>query len=97
MKPYPKLIPSNLEEVIELLRYITKERPLDINDFDNLQNRFMAGRKVGKIPADFSDVDPSDRVGDFNVFIDSGVPYLVVLIDDGGTGKWARFTGDIAW
>ena len=54
MKDYPSLTPVSLKDVIDIIRYITKERPNDIKDFDNLNNRFMSGRKVGKVPTGIS-------------------------------------------
>lgn len=86
MNNYPILSPDKEEDRVTLLRSITKERYQDIKDFDNLQNRFMAGRKSGKIPSGASDVDPSDRVGDMN-YDDQ---YLYILIDNAGTAEWRR-------
>jgi hypothetical protein len=85
---YPILSPDKEDDRKELLRHITKERYQDIKDFDNLQNRFMAGRKVGKVATGASDVDPSDRVGDFN-YDDQ---YFYILIDNAGTAEWRRAT-----
>lgn len=86
MKNYPNLTPASLDDVLNLLRYITKERPIDIKDFDNLQNVFMAGRKVGKMPTGSADVTPDDRVGDFNY----DASYLYLLVNNAGTATWRR-------
>lgn len=89
MKVYPKFFTdemTDLKEVIGWIRYVNKERPNDVNDFTNLQNRFMAGRKVAKVPTGASDVDPSDRVGDFNY----DVSYWYILVDNAGTAEWRR-------
>lgn len=85
MNDYPQITPSTEGDVKELLRSITEERTNDIRDFDNLQNKFMAGRKVGKIPANSADIDPTDRLGDFNTDAD----YLYIVIDDSGAA-WRR-------
>lgn len=85
MKPYPTLIPKTLEDVISVLIYIVKERRYDVLDFNNLQNVFMSGRKVGKIPASSADIDDTDRVGDFNYDPD----YLYIVVDDSGAA-WRR-------
>ncbi len=95
MKNYPVFnidprSPRFQDEVIKLLEYILKERTNDVNDFINLQNRFMSGRKVGTMPTGASDVSDSDRVGDFNVFEDGGTFYYVTLVDNSGTAEWRR-------
>lgn len=87
---YPQITPRDMADVINLLTAITKERPDDINDFENLQNRFMSGRKVAKIPTGASDVADTDRIGDFNIAEDSGVFYFITLVDNGGTAEWRR-------
>lgn len=86
MKDFPKLTPVTLDDVLELLRYITKERPIDIKDFDNLQNVFMQGRKVGKLPTGAADIADTDRVGDFN-YDDS---YFYLVVNNAGTAEWRR-------
>ncbi len=86
MKPYPKLVPSTDEDIKEVLRIIIENRGLDINEFTNLKNVFMAGRKSGKIPSGSADIDLSDRVGDFNYDPD----YLYLVIDNAGTAEWRR-------
>jgi len=97
MNDYPQITPKTEGDAFELLRFITRERPNDINDFRNLDSRFMAGRKVGKIPSSVLDVSASDRIGDFNIAEDSGVFYYFTLLDDGGTAKWGRVALDITW
>lgn len=95
MNDYPQLTPDNPESVKELLRTITEERLNDVKDFDNLQNRFMSGRKTGKVPTGANDVSDIDRVGDFNYDFTSGYYYL--LVDNSGTAVWARMPLDTAW
>lgn len=86
MNDYPQITPNTLGDQAELLRIITRERPIDVSDFNNLQNRFMSGRKVGRIPSGSLDVDASDRVGDFN-YTDQ---YFYLLVDNSGTAEWRR-------
>lgn len=95
MKDFPHIYPKTQEDVFDLLRYIIKERPNDIKDFINLQNRFMAGRKVGKVPTGAADVAGTDRIGDFNYDYASGYYYL--LVDNAGTAVWARMPLDTSW
>lgn len=76
MKNYPPIEDvKTLDDVINLLRFITKERPLDVKDYDNLQNRFISGRSVGTIPTGAATTS-DDRVGDFSY--DENYFYLVV-------------------
>ena len=97
MNDYPSLTPDKDEDAKELLRIITRERPIDIKDFDNLKNRFMSGRKVGKVPTGANDTTPSDKVGDFNIAEDGGFFYFYTLVDDSGTAKWGRVVLDTSW
>ena len=94
MNDYPQLTPEKDEDAKELLRIITRERANDINDFNNLKNRFMSGRKVGRIPTGATDVLDSDRVGDFN-FDDQY--YYLVSTDGSGNAIWARIALDTGW
>jgi len=91
MNPYLKIKdPTNSKDIEEALRVIIRERRLDIKDFDNLNNRFILGRKSAKIPSGSLDVTDSDKVGDFNIANDSGTVYLYSLVDVGGTAEWRR-------
>ncbi len=87
MNPYPSEIANTVQGVADVVRHISRERQSDIKDFDNLQSRFMSGRKVGKVPSGSSDVDATDRLGDFNYDAD----YLYILVDDSGA-VWRRIT-----
>lgn len=94
MKIYPKLVPDTIEDMKTMLRYINKERPNDVSDFENLKNVFMSGRKVAKVPTGASDVALSDRVGDFN-YDDA---YFYLLTTDGlGAAVWGRIALDTSW
>ena len=86
MKNYPSLAGSALEDVLTVLNFITRERDTDIREYNNLQNRFIAGRKVGKIPSSSLDVDPADRVGD----VSYDTAYYYILVDNGGSAEWRR-------
>jgi hypothetical protein len=86
MKDFPTIRPRNMDEVIELLRYITKERTNDVSDFENLNNRFISGRKVAKIPTGAADITDTDRVGDFN----ADANYVYFCINNSGTAEWRR-------
>lgn len=88
--PYPFIDASGepedaLKEVVEFCREIARSREEDIGDFTNLQNIFIKGRKVGKIPANSSDT-VGDRVGDFNY----DAAYLYICVDNTGTAEWRR-------
>lgn len=86
MKNYPAMVLRSVDDVIILCRYILKERSNDVNDFNNLKNIFMSGRKVNKIPTESTDVLPSDRVGDMN-YDDN---YIYLLVDNSGNPQWRR-------
>lgn len=86
MNPYRDIDNITADDVRELLQEIVRERRLDISDFNNLQNRFISGRKVNKIPAGASDVVSTDKVGDFNY----DASYIYVLVNNSGTAEWRR-------
>jgi hypothetical protein len=87
MKNFPNIEPKNLTDIQEILRYIQKERRNDINDFNNLNKVFISGRKVGKIPTGASDIQDTDKIGDFNFDAD----YLYICVDNSGA-EWRRAT-----
>jgi hypothetical protein len=86
MKQFPIMTLRTNDDLFVLGRYILKERGNDINDFNNLENIFMRGRKVGKVPTSSADIAAADRVGDFNY--DASYVYLVV--ESGGNAVWRR-------
>ncbi len=86
MKEHPQINTASKKDVDILLRSIMKERRLDVRSMENLDNVFMRGRKVGKIPTGASDISASDRIGDFN--FDAGFLYLCV--DNSGTAEWRK-------
>ena len=85
MKNYPNIKPESSKDVFTLLRYITRERRNDVNDFNNLRNIFVSGRKVDKIPTGAADISSPDRVGDFNFDAD----YIYICVDNSGAA-WRR-------
>lgn len=85
MKNYPNFNISNQKDMHELLTYIQKERRNDVNDFTNLNNVFISGRKVGKIPTGAADISVTDRVGDFNF----DASYIYICVDNSGA-EWRR-------
>lgn len=86
MSPWPNLKFRTLEGCIEMLQFISRQRDSDITDWNNLQNIFVNGRKVAKIPTGSADVSATDKIGDFNVTS----TYAYYLIDNGGTAAWRR-------
>jgi hypothetical protein len=87
MQPYP-VIPkdSTLEFLTEKAAYVQRLREEDIENFNNLKNIFISGRKVGKIPTSSTDITAGDRVGDFNYT----ASHLYIVVDDAGSGEWRR-------
>lgn len=94
MNLYPNiknLTPSDvkgkaIEKVIEVIDFVTRQRVQDVREWDNLPQRFILGRKVGRVPSSSADVIAGDKVGDFNVT----ATYAYFLIDNGGTAAWRR-------
>lgn len=68
-------------------REAARLREQDVEQFSNLSNVFMSGRKVGKIPTGSSDVAATDRIGDFNY----DANYLYLCVDNSGA-TWRRVT-----
>lgn len=86
MKLYPQVVENTIEDHTYFLKQISRLRQEDVQEFTNLQNTFLAGRKVNKIPSASIDVIQTDRVGDFNVTTD----YAYYLINNSGTAEWRR-------
>jgi hypothetical protein len=87
MKIYPQVIKDNIQEHTNVLKQIARLRQEDVQEFTNLTQVFISGRKVGKIPTSSADITPSDRVGDFSFDPD----YIYIVVDDGGA-VWRRAT-----
>lgn len=90
-QPYVFIEEESLANLSQFCREVARLRGEDIEDFNNLANVFMRGRKVGKIPSSSADVDATqDRVGDFNYATDSGVEYLYICVQVGSSAAWRR-------
>lgn len=85
MEPYPRLLAPTMSALQDAFKQIGQLRDRDIVEFNNLANRFLAGRKVGKVPANSLDT-AGNRVGDFNY----DASYLYVCVDNAGTAAWRR-------
>ncbi len=85
MDLYPQLFDDTTEALLLSVRRIIEERNSDVQNFNNLNQVFMSGRKVGKIPTSSADVVATDRVGDFNY----DASYLYLCVDDSGA-EWRR-------
>lgn len=92
---YPSFDPKKPKEAIDLLTDMVKQRRQDVNDFNNLQNRFITGRIVGRIPTGAADLQPGDKVGDTN--FEASTSYLYRIVDNSGTPVWARIQMDMVW
>ena len=86
MNPYTDLISRDTAGLIESVEEMIRERPRDVKDYDNLSNRFISGRKTGKIPTGASDISSTDKVGDFNY----DQNYMYIVVNNGGTAEWRR-------
>lgn len=93
-KDYPYWAAETLENIKDQLMQICNIRKDDITQISNLVNIFISGRKVGKIPSASNDVDPTDKINDFNWEYGTP-PYLYILMDNAGTAEWVRFEGEI--
>lgn len=84
MDIYPNI--KTEDDILKGLQYIVRLRSDDVEAYNNLNNVFISGRKVGRIPSGSSDVITGDVVGDFNV----NATYAYFLIDNAGTAEWRR-------
>lgn len=80
-KDYPTIGNNKVNDV---LNKITEIRKQDIVEFRNLEQRFIRGRKVNKIPTSSTDVVTGDLLGDFS-FSDTN---LYILVNSGGNLEW---------
>lgn len=86
LREYPNLNLDDEKDKALFIREVANIRKDDITQFQNIQNTFIAGRKVGRVPSSSIDVIDGDKVGDFNVTS----TYAYFLIDNAGTGEWRR-------
>lgn len=87
-KDYPYWPAETLEEIKTQIRQITHTRKDDITQINNIQNVFISGRKVGRVPSSSADVIAGDKVNDVNW----DASYLYILVDNAGTPVWRRAT-----
>lgn len=88
MDSYPAIpINAKLDDLVKSASFIQRLREQDISDFSNLSQKFIAGRKVGKIPSSSADIADDDRIGDIN-YDDS---YLYIVVDNSGA-EWRRIS-----
>jgi len=90
MKLYPTLKEATVDSIFQWLKFVVRSRSEDVQEFNNLQNIFILGRKVGKVPSASNDVVASDKIGDFNP--DGTTGYVYFLVDNSGTAEWQRAT-----
>lgn len=86
MQPYPKITSDDATDLYNAMAFISRARINDITDWNNLENIFMRGRKVGKVPTGSADIAATDKVGDFNY----STTYLYLCVDNAGTAVWRR-------
>lgn len=84
IEDYPKV--QGGEDVLRFCQAVKKERQTDLEDWNNLSKRFLAGRKVNKIPTSSTDVTPEDKLGDINY----NATYFYILVYDGSNNVWRR-------
>ena len=89
MDRFPSVFDETIDGIINFLKQVIRLRNDDVTDFNNLNDIFMSGRKVNKIPLSSSDVViGEDRAGDFNY----NASYLFLLVNNSGTLVWRRVT-----
>lgn len=90
MRTYPTISDGDTDTLVQSLKlavnYIARERNTDISDFNNLPNKFISGRKVGRVPAGTTLAIATDRVGDINY----DTSYLYICENQGSTAIWLR-------
>lgn len=86
MKPYPSLSKKDLAGVVDVVQFIARQREIDIRDWNNLQNIYVLGRKIDRIPSSSMDVEITDRIGDISFQDD----YVYYLFNNAGTTEWRR-------
>ncbi len=86
LQPYPSAIDNSLPGVVATLQKISQLRGNDQIQWNNLQNQFISGRRVARVPSASTNVLATDNVGDFNVT----ATYAYFLINNSGTIEWVR-------
>lgn len=86
MQPYPVTpIDATLEDLTKNAAFIQRLRDEDLQNYNNLPNIYMQGRKVNRLPASSADIISGDRVGDFNYTTN----YFYIIINNAGA-SWRR-------
>lgn len=88
LKDYPYWSAESENDTREQLRLICNIRKDDITQIQNLQNIFIGGRLVGKIPANSADVTATDRIGD--VSRDNSNTYI---LQNAASPQWIKYAG----
>lgn len=92
--PYPFI--NSQEEVLDFIKEITRLREVeDLQDFTNLNQRFVTGRTTTRIPSSPTDVLTDDDEGDIVTDVPNGFEYK--LVNNAGTLVWDRRTLNISW
>lgn len=84
MKNFPQ--PLNEGDIYRAFLDVVRIRREDVIDYNNLDKKFILGRKVSRVPSSSTDVLDTDREGDVSMTSS----YLYVLIDNAGTLAWRR-------
>ena len=91
MKDYVFTFQATLEDHDMVLRDIVRKRKEDVEDSNNLNDRFVRGRIVKRIPSSSTDVVPDDNELDISVGDGVSAPdYLYILVNNSGTLEWRR-------
>lgn len=85
LKTYPSNVVATSMDCANALNKIAQIRSDDRVQWNNLNNTFVAGRKVAKVPANSSDTS-GNVAGDFNVT----TAYAYFCINNAGTVEWVR-------
>ena len=88
MRPFPTISIDDLKTTMKVVQFIVRERDTDIRSWNNLQNIYVLGRKVGKIPTSSLDIDPTDKIGDVNY----DQNYYYIVVESGGNAEWRRIS-----
>lgn len=86
LKSFPVSIDNTLPSCADAIRKIGQVRADDQKQWLNLQNLFVSGRRVTRVPSAGNNVLATDNVGDFNVT----ATFAYFLINNSGTIEWVR-------
>jgi len=86
LQNYPASTDMSFSGCITALQKISQIRQNDQVQWNNLNNQFISGRRVTRVPTTSSNVLATDNVGDFNVT----ATYAYFCINNSGTVEWVR-------